>query len=42
MSIEKYLKYRFEEIEQIEEISENDNSYQQRKLMIVHLKIPKK
>ena len=29
MSIEKYLKYRFEEIEQIEEISENDNSYQQ-------------
>ena len=28
MSIEKYLKYRFEEIEQIEEFSDNENSNQ--------------
>ena len=42
MSIEKYLKYRFEEIEQIEEISENDNSYQQSKIIDRSFKNPKK
>ena len=40
MSIEKYLKYRFEEIEQIEEISENDNSYQQSKIIERSFKNP--
>ena len=33
MSIEKYLKYRFEEIEQIEEISMDDNSFQNSKII---------
>ena len=41
MSIE-YLKYRFEEIEQIEDISENDNSYQQSKIIERSFKNPKK
>ena len=33
MSIEKYLKYRFEEIEEIEDISENENSIQKSNIM---------
>ena len=33
MSIEKYLKYRFEEIEEIEDISENENSIQKSTIM---------
>ena len=33
MSIEKYLKYRFEEIEKIEDFSEQDNSFQKSIIM---------
>ena len=33
MSIEKYLKYRFEEIEQIEDISMDDNSFQKSRII---------
>ena len=37
MSIEKYLKYRFEEIEQIEDISDNENSRQKCSLKNIQL-----
>ena len=37
MSIEKYLKYRFEEIEQIEEVSDGENSTQKTSLKNVKL-----
>ena len=37
MSIEKYLKYRFEEIEQIEEISDSENSSQKSSLKNIQL-----
>jgi hypothetical protein len=33
ISIEKYLKYRFEEIEQIQEINDHENSYQNSKIL---------
>ena len=33
MSIEKYLKYRFEEIERIEEVSDHENSFDKTKII---------